>query len=160
MPISRLTEEPKKETTLADITCDSDGQINQFIDLEGSKDTLRLHELQGTEDERTPYYLGLFLMGAYQDIMGDLHNLFGRVNEVHIFLDSDEPAGYYIEEIIPGNTIQDSLRSVQYDEKELSRQMKAQVESAIVEDRLKPSEGMQLLQDYNSGLNDYTYLRF
>jgi arginine decarboxylase len=160
MPISRLTEEPKKETTLADITCDSDGQINQFIDLEGSKDTLRLHELQGTEEGKTPYYLGLFLMGAYQDIMGDLHNLFGRVNEVHIFLDSDEPAGYYIEEIIPGNTIQDSLRSVQYDEKELSRQMKAQVESAIVEDRLKPSEGMQLLQDYNSGLNDYTYLRF
>lgn len=158
MPLSRLCEEPTKETTLADITCDSNGQINHFIDIEKSKDTLKLHDLRMSE--RSPYYLGLFLMGAYQDIMGDLHNLFGRVNEVHIFLDNDEPEGYYIEEIIPGNTIQASLRSVQYDEKELSRQMKAQVESAIYEDRIKPSEGMQLLSDYNSGLKDYTYLRF
>ena len=99
-------------------------------------------------------------MGAYQDIMGDLHNLFGRVNEAHIYLDRDEPSGYYIEEIIPGNTIRGSLRLVQYDENELSRLMKAQVESAIRNNRLKPSEGMQLLSDYNSGLNDYTYLRF
>ncbi len=160
MPISRLNEEPTRETTLADITCDSDGQVNQFIDIDGSKDTLRLHELKSSEEQAEPYYLGLFLMGAYQDIMGDLHNLFGRVNEVHIFLDSDEPRGYYIEEVIPGNTIQASLRSVQYDEKELSRQMRAQVERAIEEDRLKPSEGMQLLQEYNSGLSDYTYLKF
>ncbi|MCS1407722.1 MAG: Biosynthetic arginine decarboxylase [Verrucomicrobia subdivision 3 bacterium] len=160
MPISRLLEEPTKETTLADITCDSDGQINRFIDLDGGKDTLRLHELNGKASNHHDYYLGFFLIGAYQDIMGDLHNLFGKVNEVHIFLDSDEPCGYYIEEIIPGNTIQGSLRAVQYDEKELSRQMKAQVESAIEEDRLKSSEAMQLLQDYNASLNDYTYLRF
>ena len=160
MPIHRLTEEPTRETTLVDITCDSDGQVNQFIDIDGTKDTLRLHDLHSSAKPKEPYYLGLFLMGAYQDIMGDLHNLFGRVNEVHIFLDSDEPSGYYIEEVIPGNTVQASLRSVQYDEKELSRQMRAQVERAIEEDRLKPSEGMQLLQEYNSGLNDYTYLKF
>lgn len=160
MPVCRLNEEPTRETTLADITCDSDGNIDQFIDLEATKETLRLHELVTHDEKIEPYYLGLFLMGAYQDIMGDLHNLFGRVNEVHIFLDSDEPSGYYIEEIIPGNTIQASLNAVQYDEKELGRQMKAQVEAAIVEDRLKPSEGMQLLGEYNAGLTEYTYLSF
>ena len=160
MPITRLDEAPTKDTTLADITCDSDGQINQFIDREGSKDTLRLHDLHPNDTTKSPYYLGFFLMGAYQDIMGDLHNLFGRVNEVHIFLDSDEPCGYYIEEVIPGNTIEASLQSVQYDNKELRRQLKTQVELAIEEDRLKPSEGMRLLSDYNSGLNDYTYLKF
>jgi len=160
MPISRLNEKPTHEATLADITCDSDGQINRFVDIEGGKDTLRLHDLKPLDSEGSPYYLGFFLMGAYQDIMGDLHNLFGRVNEAHIYLDRDEPSGYYIEEIIPGNTIRGSLRLVQYDENELSRLMKAQVESAIRDNRLKPSEGMQLLSDYNSGLNDYTYLRF
>ncbi len=160
LPLSRLNEEPTIETTLADITCDSDGQIDRFIDADGSKDTLRLHELNGSDQPKEPYYLGFFLMGAYQDIMGDLHNLFGRVNEVHIFLDPDESCGYYIEEIIPGNTITSSLRAVQYDEKALSRQMKAQVEKAIENDQLRPSEGMRLLHDYNSGLNDYTYLRF
>lgn len=160
MPIMRLDEEPTRETTLADITCDSDGQIDQFINLEGSNDTLRLHDLRQDLTGPEPYYLGLFLMGAYQDIMGDLHNLFGRVNEMHIFLDSDEPSGYYVEEVIPGNTIQDTLKLVQYDNVELSRQMKAQVEKAIVQARLKPSEGMQLLEDYYSGLKDYTYLKF
>ena len=159
MPIGRLLEKPTQEATLADITCDSDGQINRFIDLEGSQDTIRLHELAGQPGGQD-YYLGFFLMGAYQDIMGDLHNLFGKVNEAHIFLDADEPCGYYIEEIIPGNTIQGSLRAVQYDERELSRRMKSQVESAIAEARLKPSEAMQILQNYTSGLNDYTYLQF
>ncbi len=160
MPISRLLEKPTIETTLADITCDSDGQINRFIDLQGSQDTLKLHDLGGSGPSDKDYYLGFFLMGAYQDIMGDLHNLFGKVNEIHIFLDGDEPCGYYIEEIIPGNTIQGSLRAVQYDEKELGRRMKAQVESAIEEARLKPSEAMELLHNYNAGLNDYTYLKF
>lgn len=97
-------------------------------------------------------------MGAYQDIMGDLHNLFGRVNEVHVFLEPDEPAGYYVEEVIEGNTIIESLRAVQYDEGELKRQMKAQVDAAIRSDRLKPNEGMRLLDEYERGLKDYTYL--
>ncbi|HEY6166853.1 MAG TPA: arginine decarboxylase, partial [Verrucomicrobiae bacterium] len=107
-----------------------------------------------------PYYLGFFLMGAYQDIMGDLHNLFGRVNEVHVFLDPDEPAGYYIEEIIEGNTIVQALAAVQYDENELKRQMKSQIDDAIKSDRLKPSEGMRLLDEYEKGLREYTYLTF
>ncbi|MGC9035223.1 MAG: biosynthetic arginine decarboxylase [Verrucomicrobiia bacterium] len=159
MPISRLNEKPTREATLVDITCDSDGQINKFIDLYDVRDTLPVHKLIYNENgEQEPYYLGIFLMGAYQDIMGDLHNLFGRVNEVHVFLDPDEPAGYYIEEIIEGTTIVQALTSVQYDENELKRQMKAQVEEAIKSDRMKPSEAMKLLDDYERGLREYTYL--
>src|SRR5207244_6444285 len=121
-------------------------QINKFIDLRDVRDTLPLHPLNGTGNgSMEPYYLGFFLMGAYQDIMGDLHNLFGRVNEVHVFLDPDEAAGYYIEEIIEGNTIVQALAAVQYDENELKRQMKSQIDDAIKSDRLKPSEGMRLI---------------
>lgn len=161
MPISRLNERPTREATLVDITCDSDGQINQFIDFRDVRDTLPLHQLN-TNGNGTlePYYLGFFLMGAYQDIMGDLHNLFGRVNEVHVFLEPDEAAGYYIEEIIEGNTIIQSLAAVQYDENELKRQMKAQMDEAIKSDRMKPSEAMRLLDDYERGLKAYTYLSF
>jgi arginine decarboxylase len=158
MPVSRLNERPTREATLVDITCDSDGQINKFIDLRDVRDTLPLHELANNGNGTDPYYLGFFLMGAYQDIMGDLHNLFGRVNEVHVFLDPDEPAGYYIEEIIEGNTIIEALRAVQYDENELKRQMKSQIDAAIKSDKLKPSEAMRLLDDYERGLKDYTYL--
>jgi arginine decarboxylase len=158
MPLNRLNERPVREATLVDITCDSDGQINKFIDLRDVRDTLPLHKLNGNGSGPEPYYLGFFLMGAYQDIMGDLHNLFGRVNEVHVFLDPDEPAGYYIEEIIEGNTIVQALAAVQYDENELKRQMKAQIDAAIKSDKLKPSEAMRLLDDYERGLKDYTYL--
>ncbi|MBE0542982.1 MAG: biosynthetic arginine decarboxylase [Verrucomicrobia bacterium] len=162
MPVSRLDERPTREATLVDITCDSDGQVNKFIDLRDVRDTLPLHSLNRKNGNGTvePYYLGFFLMGAYQDIMGDLHNLFGRVNEVHVFLDPDEPAGYYVEEIIEGTTIIQALASVQYDQNELQRQMKAQVERAIKSDRMKPSEGMRLLDDYERGLKEYTYLSF
>ena len=161
MPVSRLLERPTCEATLVDITCDSDGQVNKFIDLRDVRDTLSLHPLHANGNGMPePYYLGFFLMGAYQDIMGDLHNLFGRVNEVHVFLDPDEPAGYYVEEIIEGTTIGQALDSVQYDEKELKRQMKGQVDEAIKSDRMKPSEAMRLLDDYERGLKEYTYLSF
>ena len=160
MPIHRLDERPSREATLVDITCDSDGCINKFVDLRDVRDTLPLHPLRTNGNgAQEPYYLGFFLMGAYQDIMGDLHNLFGRVNEVHIFLEPDEPAGYYVEEVIEGNTVLQSLTAVQYEEGELKRQMKAQVDAAIKSDRLKPSEGMRLLDDYERGLREYTYLR-
>jgi arginine decarboxylase len=160
MPISRLNEQPTREATLVDITCDSDGQINKFIDLRDVRDTLPIHALTQNGNGGEPYYLGFFLMGAYQDIMGDLHNLFGRVNEVHVFLDPDEPTGYYVEEIIEGSTIVQTLQSVQYDENELKRQMKAQIDEAIKGDKMKPSEGMRLLDDYERGLKNYTYLSF
>ncbi len=158
MPVSRLNERPTREGTLVDITCDSDGAINKFVDLRDVRDTLPMHELKQNGNGQEPYYLGFFLMGAYQDIMGDLHNLFGRVNEVHVFLEPDEPAGYYVEEVIEGNTIIQCLTAVQYDEKELQRQMKAQVDAAIKSDRLKPKEAMSLLDDYERGLKEYTYL--
>jgi len=161
MPVNRLNERPTREATLVDITCDSDVQINKFIDLRYVRDTLSLHPLNTNGNgQLEPYYLGIFLMGAYQDIMGDLHNLFGRVNEVHVFLDPDEPAGYYIEEIIEGTTIAQALDSVHNDEKELKRQMKAQIDEAIKSDRMKPSEAMRLLDDYERGLKEYTYLSF
>ena len=161
MPVSRLNERPTREGTLVDITCDSDGAVNKFIDLRDVRDTLPMHALVPNGDGKPePYYLGFFLMGAYQDIMGDLHNLFGRVNEVHVFLEPDEPTGYYIEEIIEGATVIHSLTSVQYDENELKRQMKAQMDEAIKSDRMKPSEAMRLLDDYERGLKAYTYLSF
>jgi arginine decarboxylase len=161
MPISRLNECPTREATLVDITCDSDGQVNKFIDLRDVRDTLPVHKLNTNGNgQLEPYYIGFFLMGAYQDIMGDLHNLFGRVNEVHVFLDPDEPAGYYVEEIIEGTTIVQALASVQYDENELKRRMKAQMDEAIKSDRMKPSEAMRLLDDYEKGLKEYTYLSF
>ena len=161
MPVSRLNERPTREGTLVDITCDSDGAVNKFIDFRDVRDTLPLHKLNSNGNGNPePYYIGFFLMGAYQDIMGDLHNLFGRVNEVHVFLEPDEPCGYYIEEIIEGNTIVQSLAAVQYDENELKRQMKAQMDEAIKSDRMKPSEAMRLLDEYERGLKAYTYLSF
>jgi arginine decarboxylase len=156
MPIHRLATQPDRQGTLVDITCDSDGKVSKFTDLQDVKDTLPLHKVVAGD----LYYLGVFLVGAYQDIMGDLHNLFGRVNEVHVFLDPDEAAGYYVEEIIEGTTIVQALASVQYDENELKRQMKAQIDEAIKSDRMKPSEAMRLLDEYEKGLKEYTYLSF
>ncbi len=156
MPVQRLDEEPDRNATLVDITCDSDGKVSKFIDLTDVRDTLALHRLRPDE----PYYIGFFLMGAYQDIMGDLHNLFGRVNEVHVFLDDEEENGYYIEETIAGSAIADVLRMTQWDQNELSRQVKSQVDAAIKSNRLKPSEAMRLLASYEKSLSGYTYLRF
>ena len=156
MPIHRLDEYPERNGTLVDITCDSDGKVSKFIDLQDVKDTLPLHKLEPGK----PYYLGFFLMGAYQDIMGDLHNLFGRVNEAHVFLDEDEESGWYIEETIEGSTIGEVLSMTQWDQNELARHMKGQVDAAIKSDRLKPNEAMKLLASYERGLKGYTYLQF
>jgi arginine decarboxylase len=156
VPIHRLNERPHLESTLVDITCDSDGKVSKYIDLYDVRETLPLHELR----DREPYYLGIFLTGAYQDIMGDIHNLFGRVNEVHVFLDSDEESGFYVEEEIPGQSIGEVLAMTQYDWRDLEKRMKAQIDAAIKQDVLKPTEGMRLLQDFERGLKDQTYLSF
>ncbi len=160
VPLSRHLEEPANSATLVDITCDSDGRIDEFIGVNESRRSLPLHSLRGDGENDAPYYLGFFLMGAYQDIMGDLHNLFGDVSEVHIFLDPDEPDGYYVEEVIEGSNIAQALDTVQYDERELKRRMKAQIDAAIKGDRLKSSAGMRMLKEYEQGLRDYTYLTF
>lgn len=155
VPIHRLNEEPNKRATLVDITCDSDGKIGKFIDLKDIKDRLELHPLNGQ-----PYYLGIFLLGAYQDIMGDLHNLFGRVNEVHVFMDDEEPEDYYVEEIIPGSNVGQVLSLVQYNENEIIKLIKKSVDQRIKEGIIKPSEGVRLLDMYELGMKDYTYLQF
>jgi arginine decarboxylase len=153
-PIHRLNEEPTENSTLVDITCDSDGKVSKFIAIDTDvHETLKLHRV-----EKSPYYLGVFLTGAYQDIMGDLHNLFGRVNEVHVFLDEDEDCGYYVEETIAGHTVSDVLAMVQYDNKDLVARFKAQIDAAIKQDRMKPTEGMRLLAEYEKGLKEQTYL--
>ena len=154
IPIHRLNEKPESNPTLVDITCDSDGKVNKFIDLKDINDTLPLHKVNGE-----PYYLGFFMTGAYQDVMGDLHNLFGRINEVHVFLDPDEDLGWYVEEEIAGSTISEVLTMNQYTASDLARGMKQQVDAAIKSDRVKPSEGMKLLNEYEKGLQDYTYLK-
>ncbi len=154
MPIHRLNTQPDRNGTMVDITCDSDGKISKFIDLQDVKETLPLHRIIPGE----MYYLGVFMVGAYQDIMGDLHNLFGRVTEVHVFLDPDEESGWYIEEVIEGSTIGQVLALTQWDKIELMRLVKSQVDAAIKSDRLKPNDAMKLLADYERGLQEYTYL--
>jgi arginine decarboxylase len=156
MPIHRLTIPPDRNGTIVDITCDSDGKISKFIDLQDVKETLPLHRIPPGE----MYYIGVFMVGAYQDIMGDLHNLFGRVTEVHVFLDPDEESGWYIEEVIEGSTIGEVLAMTQWDKVELMRLLKSQVDAAIKTDRLKPNDAMKLLSDYERLLQEYTYLSF
>ncbi len=153
-PLQRLDEEPDVETTLVDITCDSEGKVSKFTDVEDVRSTLRLHRL-----DKRPYFLGVFLVGAYQDIMGDLHNLFGRVNEVHVFLEDDEDDGFYIEDSIPGFKIRDVLGFTQYDGHVLTRLMKKQIDRATREDRIKPREGVRMLEQYAELLDDSTYLK-
>ena len=155
MPIHRLDEPPDSDSTLVDITCDSDGKISKFIDISDVRRMLPLHDINDK-----PYYLGVFLTGAYQDIMGDIHNLFGRVNEVHVFVDEEEESGFYIEESFPGNTIGEVLSLTQYDTRDLAREIKRQVDRAIKENRIKPSDGMKLLAEFEKGLTDQTYLTF
>ena len=155
MPIHRLTTPPDRNGMLVDITCDSDGKVSKFIDLQDVRYTLPLHRINPGEI----YYLGVFMVGAYQDIMGDLHNLFGRVTEAHVFLDPDEESGWYIEEVIEGSTIGEVLAMTQWDKVELMRLLKTQVDAAIKGDRLKPNDAMKLLSDYERMLHEYTYLQ-
>jgi len=156
VPIHRMKERPRMKATLVDITCDSDGEIDRFIDREEDYAShLRLHGLQS----KKPYYLGMFLTGAYQDIMGDMHNLFGRVNEVHVFSDDEDPEDFYIEEVIRGDTIGSMLTANQYNISELSKMIKIHVDQKIKDGSLKPRQGIQLVDLYTKVLQGYTYLR-
>ena len=153
-PLHRLKEKPTVNAVLVDITCDSDGKVDTFIDLQDVKDYITLHPLKAGQ----PYYLGIYLTGAYQDIMGDLHNLFGRVNEVHVFLEDDEPNGYYIEEALAGSRISDVIEGVQYQWEELCRKIKQQIDHATKKDLIKPREGVRLVEFYESQMLAKTYL--
>ncbi len=152
MPINRLDEEPTQRGTLADLTCDSDGKIDQFIDLRDVKSVLELHTLKPGE----PYYLALFLGGAYQEIMGNLHNLFGNANAVHIQL---TPSGYQIEHVVKGDTMKEVLSYVQYDSESLIESIRRQTEEALQQNKITLSESQLLLQNYERSLTQYTYLQ-
>ncbi|QQR80455.1 MAG: biosynthetic arginine decarboxylase [Deltaproteobacteria bacterium] len=154
VPVHRLNEMPDDQATLVDITCDSEGKIDGFIDQNEVRKSLAVHQIINNQ----PYYLGFFLIGAYQDIMGDQHNLFGRTNEIHVFLDPDEESGFYIEEVIPGSTVEQVLKNTQYDPNDLIRRFKGYIDLAIKEDRIKPTIGMKLIDEYRKALSDYTYL--
>ncbi len=153
LPIHRLNEEPICRGTLADLTCDSDGKIAQFIDLkEDVKSLLELHPVKKGE----PYYLGMFLNGAYQEIMGNLHNLFGDTNTVHIRL---TPKGYKIEHVVRGDTVREVLGYVQYDAEDLLENIRNQAELALQEGKITLQESQLLLKNYEQSLGSYTYLK-
>jgi len=151
MPIHRLEEEPRRHGILGDISCDSDGKVDQFIDRRDVKKTLPLHPFNGE-----PYILGAFLVGAYQEILGDLHNLFGDTNAVHVGLDRDGQV--VLEAVIQGDTVREVLDYVQFQSKTLVEQFRRAVEAAVRDGKITYEESGALLRFYEDGLNGYTYL--
>jgi arginine decarboxylase len=152
MPIHRLAEEPTRRAVLADITCDSDGKIDHFIDRRDVKDVLELHPLK--KDEH--YYLGIFLVGAYQEILGDLHNLFGDTNDVQVSLAPG--GGYLIERVDPGDTVTEVLKYVSYNKEDLVARLRRSTETALRQGKLTLDESRRMLRAYEEGLSGYTYL--
>jgi arginine decarboxylase len=152
IPIHRLDEKPDRTATLQDITCDSDGNISNFASQDGYRSTfLPVHSLKKTE----PYYLGVFLVGAYQEILGDLHNLFGDTNVVHV---STSENGYHIDQVIDGESVAEVLEYVQYSPKKLVRTVETWVMSSVKQGKISVEEGKEFLSNYRSGLYGYTYL--
>ena len=151
MPIQRLDEKPTRLCTIQDITCDSDGKISHFVSPQGISGSLPVHTLKSGEK----YYLGVFLVGAYQEILGDLHNLFGDTNAVHISVKGDS---YVLEQVIDGETVADVLDYVEYNPKKLVRNLETWVSSSMKAGKISPEEGRQFLNNYKSGLYGYTYL--
>ena len=151
MPIHRLAEAPNCRGILADITCDSDGKVDRFIDRRDVKSVLELHPYRNED-----YYIGAFLVGAYQEILGDLHNLLGDTHAVHITI--DEAGNYSIDEVIKGDTVREVLNYVQYNSDELLRAMRKTVEKGVKEQKLSIDEARLLLRFYEDGLEGYTYL--
>ncbi len=152
MPIQRLDEEPTQNATLQDITCDSDGKVDHFIRQGEISHSLPVHPLK----EGEPYYLAVYLVGAYQEILGDLHNLFGDTNAVHIIVNGME--GYNIDKIIDGESVADVLDYVQFSDKNLVRTMESWVSASVKEGKISLQEGKEFLAIYRSGLYGYTYL--
>ena len=151
VPIQRLDERPTRNATLQDITCDSDGKISNFVTNRHISHVLPVHSLKKNEK----YYLGVFLVGAYQEILGDMHNLFGDTNAVHI---SVKDNGYHIDQIFDGETVADVLDYVQYNPKKLVRQLETWVTKSVKEGKISIEEGKEFLSNYRSGLYGYTYL--
>ncbi len=151
MPIHRLDEKPACQASLQDMTCDSDGKIANFISPHGVASALPVHKLR----EGEPYYIGVFLVGAYQEILGDLHNLFGDTNAVHIDVYKDH---YEIDQVFNGETVAEVLDYVQYDPEKLVHNVEAWVSESVRRERITPEEGADFIKNYRSGLYGYTYL--
>ncbi|MDE7378835.1 MAG: biosynthetic arginine decarboxylase [Paraprevotella sp.] len=151
IPIQRLDEKPTRSATLQDISCDSDGKISAYVNHNQQTNYLPLHEIKNGEH----YYIGVFLVGAYQEILGNMHNLFGDTNAVHISVDNDR---YTIDQVIDGETVADVLEYVQYDPKKLVRRLEIWVSKAIKEGRINDAEGKEFISNYRAGLYGYTYL--
>ncbi|MBR1733678.1 MAG: biosynthetic arginine decarboxylase [Alloprevotella sp.] len=151
MPIARLDERPTRSGTLQDITCDSDGKITAYVNSARQTAYLPLHALR----QREHYYIGIFLVGAYQEIIGNMHNLFGDTNAVHISVGKD---GYTIDKTIDGETVADVLEYVQYDPKRLVRRLETWVGKAVAEGKITTEEGKEFISNYRAGLYGYTYL--
>jgi arginine decarboxylase len=155
VPISRLHEKPTKLCSLVDITCDSDGKIDKFIGDETVANNIPMHVLNKDED----YFIGIFLTGAYQDVMGDMHNLFGRLNEVHIVSFDDDPKDFYIEEVVKGSSVDNVLSTMQYTPAMMAQMIKKEIDAQISRGKIKPREGVNLIDFYEDCLNGYTYLK-
>lgn len=155
IPLTRMNELPTVKCSLVDITCDSDGKIDQFVCANGINDVIPMHKLVPGED----YYMGLFLTGAYQDVMGDMHNLFGRVNEVHIFSYDDDPEDFYIEEVVAGSSVENVLSIMQYNPGAMALSVKRLIDKHIASGSMKPREGVKWTDFYESCLRGYTYLK-
>lgn len=151
MPLARLDEKPTRHATLQDITCDSDGKVCSYVSGQGVTNYLPVHSLKSNE----PYYLGVFLVGAYQEILGDMHNLFGDTNAVHIDVYKDH---YEIDQVIEGETIAEVLEYVEYNPKKLVRNVETWVTASMKSGKITPEEGREFLSNYRSGLYGYTYL--
>ncbi len=151
MPIARLGEQPTRSATLQDITCDSDGKITTYVNAGQQTNYIPLHPVKAYEH----YYIGVFLVGAYQEILGNMHNLFGDTNAVHISVSKDE---YTIEQVIDGETVADVLEYVQYDPKKLVRRLEIWVSRAVQDGKITENEGKEFISNYRAGLYGYTYL--
>ena len=155
VPLTRMNEKPSINCSLVDITCDSDGKLDQFISEHGISNIVPMHSLKADED----YYLGLFLTGAYQDVMGDMHNLFGRLNEVHIFSHDDDPQDFYIEEMVNGSSVADVLSIMQYHPSSMAKSVKKMIDGHVAQGQMKPREGVKWTDFYENCLQGYTYLK-
>jgi arginine decarboxylase len=154
LPVHKLNEKPSELCTLVDITCDSDGKIDTFLSADGPTNTVPMHKLNGDD-----YFIGMFMTGAYQDIMGDNHNCFGRLNEVHIFADDDDPTDFYIEEVIRGNRSEQVLATLQYNPDLMAQTMKASIDTQVKRGKIRPRDGVNLTDFYEECLKSYTYLK-
>ena len=152
VPVQRLREKPDHRVTLVDITCDSDGEIEKFVDLKDIKEALEVHRL----DPSQPYYLAALLLGAYQDTMGDLHNLFGSVNEAHVVV--DDAGRVHIKRTRRGNSVRESLAVFGYDAKDLAARLQAALEERVKLRKLSSSDSRHMLSEYRGHFDAYTYL--